>query len=105
MVRPKATTCRTSSPTINRNESPSRQKHHPRPDRYFTDTQGFEPGNATPDRGSFATSFDVNPVMTEHRNVIAEDRALPEFSANTLEFSGPSSTEYMFEAVNGNLRA
>jgi hypothetical protein len=33
------------------------------------------------------------------------DRSPPEFSANSPEFCGPSSTEYTFDTVNGNLRA
>lgn len=54
---------------------------------------------------TFSTTSLPEHVETTRRQDLALHRSPPEYFTNAPEFCGPSSTEYTFNAVNGNLRA
>lgn len=91
--------------TIGRDDSTTREYHRPDSESNARNSQSFESDRPHSQHETFTSPLNANSFMASSRNAIPEDRALPEFATNSLEFSGPSSTEYMFEAVNGNLRA
>lgn len=91
------TTCRSSSVSTDHHESSryrrSRAEEHAAPE-----------GSITPNPRHFSAPFSRKRTGKREHDSCLSDASL-ELSIDAPDFSGPTSTEYTFSAVNGKLRA